>query len=102
MMTENAQKHTDIGEIRDIFKGQGLFCEKRRDHQRQCRVLGAGNPYDAIEFLATDDTNPIQQIPLFKKALKSLRGGTALVMPPPFEGPLCAVSSRAAAAPACF
>jgi len=30
VMTENAQKPSDIGEIRDIFKGQSLFCEKMR------------------------------------------------------------------------
>jgi hypothetical protein len=48
VMTENAQKPSDIGEIRDIFKGQSLFCEKRCDHQRQGRVLGTGNPDDAI------------------------------------------------------
>ena len=72
MMTENAQKQADIGEIRDIFEGQSFFCEKRRNHQRQGRVFGAGNPYDAIKFLAADDTNPIQQIPLFKKFRNSL------------------------------
>ena len=68
MMTKNSQKAADISEVRDIFKGQSLFCEERRDHQRQGRVLGSRNPDDPVEFLTTDDTNPIQLSPRSKKS----------------------------------
>ena len=38
------------------------------DHQRQDRVLGAGSPYDAIQFLTTDDTRSDPTIPLFDES----------------------------------
>jgi hypothetical protein len=68
MMTENAQKHANVGEIRDIFKGQRFAREQRGDHQWKRRVLGAGYPYDAIQRLAADDPNTIQGTPRFQKS----------------------------------
>ena len=67
MMTEYAQEHANVGEIRDIFKGQRFAREQRGDHQWKRRVLGAGNPYDAIQRLAADDPNTIQGTPRFQK-----------------------------------
>jgi hypothetical protein len=67
MMTENPQEHANVGEIRDIFEGQRFAREQRGDHQWKRRVLGAGNPYDAIQRLAADDPNTVQRTPRFQK-----------------------------------
>src|ERR1700739_5024109 len=68
MMTENAQKQANVGEIRDIFKGQRFPREQRGDHQWKRRVFSAGNPYDAIQRLAADDPNTIQGTPRLQKS----------------------------------
>jgi len=68
MMTENAQEHANVGEIRDIFKGQRFAREQRGDHQWKRRVLGAGNPYHAVQCLAADDPNTVQETPRFQKS----------------------------------
>src|SRR6202040_2850481 len=68
MMTENAQKHANVGEIRDIFEGQRFAREQGGDHQWKRRVLGAGNPYDTIQRLAADDPNTVQGTPRFQKS----------------------------------
>jgi hypothetical protein len=67
MMTENPQEHANVGEIRDIFEGQRFAREQRGDHQWKRRVLGARNPYDAIQRLAADDPNTVQRTPRFQK-----------------------------------
>src|ERR1700726_768585 len=68
MMTENPQEHANVGEIRDIFKGQRFAREQRGDHQWKRRVLGAGNPYHAVQCLAADDPNTVQETPRFQKS----------------------------------
>ena len=98
MVTENAQEHADVGGIRDIFKGQRFAREQRGDHQWKRRVLGAGNPYDAIQRLAADDPNTIQGTPRFQKMFE-------LVLF--YPGPVLRKSSRravllSAASPVCF
>ena len=61
MIAEDALEQRDVGEPRHVVEHQGLVGEQRRDHQRQRRVLGAGNADIAGELLAADDANAIHE-----------------------------------------
>jgi hypothetical protein len=59
VIAEDAHQLLDIGQMRHIFQRQRVVGQKRRDHQRQRRVLGAGNGNDAIEAIAADNPDSI-------------------------------------------
>ena len=49
----------DVGEARQVFQRQRLVGEQRGDHQRQRRVLGAGNRNHAVELSPAANLNAI-------------------------------------------
>ena len=67
MIGQDPDQLLHIGQMRHVFQRQRVVGQKRGDHQRQGRVLGAGNRNDAVERVAADDANAVHQekSPLF-------------------------------------
>ena len=63
MVAENALELDDVGQPRNIVEDQGLFGQQARDHQRQCRVLGARDRNRAIQTLSADYAYPVHARP---------------------------------------
>ncbi|QTK79652.1 SDR family oxidoreductase [Agrobacterium tumefaciens] len=59
VITENADELLHVRQMRDVFERQRIACQKRCDHQRQGRVLGAGDGNDAVERIATRNSDAI-------------------------------------------
>ena len=62
VIAENPLQLLDVGQVRHVFERQRVVGEKRRDHQRQSRVLRAGNRNGAVELIAPDDPDAIHEI----------------------------------------
>ena len=60
---EDVLQESDVGETRHVFQHQRIVGEQARDHQRQRRVLRAGNRNRAVKRLAADDANTVHGIP---------------------------------------
>ena len=61
VIAENADQLLDIGEMRHVFERQRIAGHERGDHQRQGRVLGAGNRNGADERLAAHNPDSIHK-----------------------------------------
>ena len=62
VIAENALQLFDIGEMRKILQRQRIISEQRSDHQRQRRILRAGNRNDAIERISANDPDAIHAV----------------------------------------
>ena len=59
VIAENAHQLLDIGQMRHVFERQRIAGQKRGDHQRQSRILGAGDRNDTVELVAADNPDTI-------------------------------------------
>jgi hypothetical protein len=60
---EDVLEQRHVGEARHVFQDQRIVGEQARDHQRQRRVLRAGNRNRAVKRLAADDANTVHESP---------------------------------------
>ena len=63
VIAEDALKERHVGEPRHVVENERLVGEKRRDHQRQRRVLGARDRNGAVKPPAADNANAIHNYP---------------------------------------
>ncbi|MCY1233808.1 hypothetical protein D9M72_463650 [compost metagenome] len=61
VVAEDADQLLDVGQMRHVFERQRVVGQKRRDHQRQGRVLGAGNRDDAVKLVAAYNPDAIHE-----------------------------------------
>jgi hypothetical protein len=61
MVAENADQLLDIGEMRHVFERQRVRRHQRGNHQRQGRILGTRDRYDAIQRTAANDSDTIHE-----------------------------------------
>ena len=73
MIAENADELFDVGQMRHIFERQRIVRQQRRDHQRQSRILGAGNRNDAIELVTANNLDAIHNVSLSREKYPSCR-----------------------------
>ena len=76
VITQNALQLRDVGEARHIIENQGLVSQQTGNHQRQGRILRAGNRNRAIELVAADNANAIHAKPALLRlsAFSAFRG----------------------------
>jgi hypothetical protein len=55
VIAENADQLLDVGQMRNVFQSQRIVGQQRGDHQRQGRVLCAGNGDRPVQSVAADD-----------------------------------------------
>ncbi len=58
MIAENANQLLDVGQMRHVLERQRVVGQKRGDHQRQGRVLGARDRDRPVEGVAAATVHP--------------------------------------------
>src|ERR1700729_3442959 len=74
LIAKDVGELSDVSETRQIFQGQRLIGEKRRDHQRQRGVLRPGNRDRAVQCRAAANLYAIHPRSLLLKPTRQ-RGG---------------------------
>jgi len=72
VIAQNAGKHVDVGEARNIVQRQGLAGEKAGNHQRQRSVLGATDRNGAAQALAADNADAVHGFPSLATGRRSV------------------------------
>src|SRR5215471_9000096 len=64
VVAENALQLDDVSQPRDIVEDQSVLGQQTRDHQGQCRVLGARNRDCAVQTLSANYAYPVHARPV--------------------------------------
>ena len=64
VVAQDARQQVDVGEVRHVLQGQPVGRQQARDHQRQGRVLGAGDRDGAVQRAAAGDADAIHMCPV--------------------------------------
>ncbi|MNL61676.1 hypothetical protein D3C87_1856320 [compost metagenome] len=61
MVAEDADQLLDVGQMRNVFQRQRVVGQQRCDHQRQGRILRAGNRDDPVKFIPAYNPDAIHE-----------------------------------------
>ena len=63
VVAQNTLELDDVGKPWNIVEDQGALGQQARNHQWECRVLGARNRNRAVQTLSTDYAYPVHARP---------------------------------------